>query len=244
MSKTLASFKIEIPYSSSDARVKTFTGFLTDTNGKISISGLGDSYSASPAMRSRAKTSLLKSWETRDESIFKILSETNDDLVNQLKEATKELKEVYLEKCKDSAKRAYEYNEKVASLNILEVALENYGVDLRVLKSISRIEDKAIREKVFAENGRILRARDFTSISFEKYLENEIKAANEHYESSVYKLAGRVQAKGLEKELTITGGRLGLNFEVTITDGVKTVRAWTIIAEGEIQRPHYRYLVK
>ena len=37
---------------------------------------------------------------------------------------------------------------------------------------------------------------------------------------------------------------IGVNIESIITDGTKTVRAWTIVAEGEIQRPHYRYLIK
>jgi hypothetical protein len=35
-----------------------------------------------------------------------------------------------------------------------------------------------------------------------------------------------------------------VNIDMTLTDGEKTVKAFTIIAEGQIQRPHYRYLVK
>jgi hypothetical protein len=31
---------------------------------------------------------------------------------------------------------------------------------------------------------------------------------------------------------------------MTLSDGEKVVKAFTIIAEGTIQRPHYRYLVK
>ena len=34
------------------------------------------------------------------------------------------------------------------------------------------------------------------------------------------------------------------NMSTIITDGKKVVRAFTIIASGAIQKPHYRYLVK
>lgn len=53
------------------------------------------------------------------------------------------------------------------------------------------------------------------------------------------------KAKYLEKTKTVAFRcPLGVNIETTITDGVKKVRAFTIVAEGEIQRPHYRYLIK
>jgi hypothetical protein len=37
---------------------------------------------------------------------------------------------------------------------------------------------------------------------------------------------------------------VGVNFETTLSDGEKIVRAFTIVASGEIQKPHYRYLIK
>ena len=36
----------------------------------------------------------------------------------------------------------------------------------------------------------------------------------------------------------------GINIDTIISDGEKQVKAQTICAWGEIQRPHYRYLVK
>jgi hypothetical protein len=58
-------------------------------------------------------------------------------------------------------------------------------------------------------------------------------------------LAARVEAKELNIEsIKVTSGFQNVNFECTITDGIKKVRAFTIIAEGEIVRPHYRYLIK
>jgi hypothetical protein len=73
----------------------------------------------------------------------------------------------------------------------------------------------------------------------------EIKLAFRHYQDSIVKLAGRIEKKGLDQsKLTMKTGRVAQNIETVLTDGSKTVRAWTIIASGAIQRPHYRYLVK
>jgi len=82
-------------------------------------------------------------------------------------------------------------------------------------------------------------------IGFDQYLKKEIKKAENHYESSLQKLTSRIQLKGLNVEnLKIISGTVGVNINITLTDGDKTVRAYTIVAEGEIQKPHYRYLVK
>ena len=59
------------------------------------------------------------------------------------------------------------------------------------------------------------------------------------------KLAFRIEQKGLNTDnLKLSSSHVGVNFETAITDGTKTVRAFTIIASGPVQRPHYRYLVK
>lgn len=77
------------------------------------------------------------------------------------------------------------------------------------------------------------------------YVEFEAKYASDHYEQSIKKLAVRIAAKGLNQEkLQVVTSHVGVNIETTLTDGEKTVRAFTIIAHGEIQKPHYRYLIK
>ena len=88
-------------------------------------------------------------------------------------------------------------------------------------------------------NHRILRC------SKGRWMDMAEKDAHAHYENSLMKLASRIQAKNLNQDkLSMQTSHLGVDIETTITDGDKTVRAWTIIAQGEIQRPHYRYLVK
>ena len=72
-----------------------------------------------------------------------------------------------------------------------------------------------------------------------------VKAAQKHYTNSIAKLALRIEKKGLNQEkIEMTTGYVDVNITTTITDGEKVVRAWTIIAGGEVQKPHYRYLVK
>ena len=79
----------------------------------------------------------------------------------------------------------------------------------------------------------------------EKFIEKQTKEAEEHYENSILKLSAKIESKGLNLEkLEVKSGRVGINFETTLTDGEKVVRAFTIIAEGEIVKPHYRYLIK
>jgi len=71
------------------------------------------------------------------------------------------------------------------------------------------------------------------------------KAALAHYENSINKLAARIEKKGLNiNKLTTVTAHVEANIETTLTDGEQTVRAFTILAWGEINRPHYRYLVK
>ena len=79
----------------------------------------------------------------------------------------------------------------------------------------------------------------------EQHIEKMVKNAIEHYDFSIEKLAARIEKKGLNVEtLKTSTSHIGVNIETTLTDGEKTVRAFTIIAEGAVQRPHYRYLIK
>jgi hypothetical protein len=71
------------------------------------------------------------------------------------------------------------------------------------------------------------------------------KNALAHYENSILKLALRIEKKELNQDkLEMVTSHIDINIETIISDGKQSVRAWTIIAEGPVQRPHYRYLVK
>jgi len=71
------------------------------------------------------------------------------------------------------------------------------------------------------------------------------REAEQHYEDSIIKLADRISKKGMDENLlTVVTSHVGVNIETTLTDGTQTVRAFTIVAAGPVQRPHYRYLIK
>jgi hypothetical protein len=89
------------------------------------------------------------------------------------------------------------------------------------------------------------KAYKIKNIGVEGFMLAEEKKAELHYEGSIVKLANRIEKKGLNVDkLVVETSHIGVNINTTLTDGEKTVKAFTIIASGEIQRPHYRYLVK
>ena len=79
----------------------------------------------------------------------------------------------------------------------------------------------------------------------EIHIEWFVDNAKKHFASSIEKLAYRLLEKGLNLDnLSFDTSHVDANISTTINDGDKSVRAWTIIASGEVQRPHYRYLIK
>jgi len=88
-------------------------------------------------------------------------------------------------------------------------------------------------------------ARRITQKGRENFLASEVKKAESRYLAATEKLAIRIEKKGLDLDkLKVESGRIGVNFEITISDHIYMVRAFTIIASGAVQRPHYRYLIK
>lgn len=86
---------------------------------------------------------------------------------------------------------------------------------------------------------------DMLKLGKDGYITKQILKAEKHYNQSIEKLADRIIKKGLnENNITLQSSRVGVNFETTATDGNMTVKAWTIVASGDVQAPHYRYLVK
>lgn len=79
----------------------------------------------------------------------------------------------------------------------------------------------------------------------ENHIEKARKFACNHYENSILKLAIRVEKYGLNVEkLVVNSSHIGVNLDCTLTDGQKTIKAFTIVASGDVQRPHYRFLIK
>jgi hypothetical protein len=172
------------------------------------------------------------------------------NLVEILTEQTQDLKNLYIEKVQEWATS---YHKAVSARKNWSVAqwCKFLGIQPEVRNTPYSNNDLIFPKGFYNSfNGKTYNslyneAISMSRISVEKFKAKEVKKAEIHYNMSILKLADRILKKGLdETKLEVTASRLDINFEALITDGSKTVRAWTIVASGEIQRPHYRYLVK
>lgn len=171
-------------------------------------------------------------------------------LIELLKEQTVSLKEQYVEKTIEWATK--DFNRYMEMSKWKEADWAKYlGVETRIANPGTTMEfitfhsgfynTKASRE-YSRKKDEIYRVK---RMGKDEYILNARRKAENHYEYSIIKLADRISKKGLnEDNLRMTTSHIGMNIETTITDGVKTIRAFTILAWGEIQCPHYRYLVK
>ena len=145
-------------------------------------------------------------------------------LIETLKKETETLKVQYLEMTEKWAAREFDY-------------LRQWAKDYNAGKfGFGEASKKYYRLPYYIvnSNGKV-----------EQHVEKMVKQAIDHYQDSIKKLALRIEKKGLSQEnLKTVTSHIGVNIETILTDGNKTVKAFTIIAEGEIQRPHYRYLIK
>jgi hypothetical protein len=84
-----------------------------------------------------------------------------------------------------------------------------------------------------------------SQMSQQDFSKKELKKAEKWFDDSIVKLATKINGKGLNLDaLQMSSTYVERNLCTTITDGVKKVKAQTIFACGEINRPHFRYLVK
>jgi hypothetical protein len=243
MAQTTAFFKVTLP----SFKGRTYVGQLTDKDGKLSYKGdFNGQYGYCAAERYQIKEAVAKAWPSRNPDIFFSIKESNNGLVETLRKHTQDLYEVFIEKTKEYAARMHKvatdnYNQPLASF------YPSYGIELETVESYGRIIER-VTEKTRRAYTELQRNRskwyEIASKPFEVFEAKEVKHANDHYESSLLRLAARLEAKGIKGDFTAVSGRVGLNFEVVIRHGDTTTRAWTIIAEGPIVRAHYRYLVK
>lgn len=171
-------------------------------------------------------------------------------LISILTAGTQEVKDQFLKQTEDWANRHFDVvtqrNKWTAKdwckyfrLEPLEYKTFDGSIKYKMPKNFFNTSDARTYDKMTKE------AQKIVNIGKNQYIKMCLKSANEHYESSVSKLAARVIQKGLNiNNLKITNARVGQNIDVTITDGVRKIKAQTIFAHGMINAPHFRYLVK
>jgi hypothetical protein len=150
-------------------------------------------------------------------------------LINTITEQTQSFKAEYITKTKVYAEKYFNF--------VKAEYVKYYSKEFQQNEEGKRYYD--LQKKVHGVYGTIV------SGGIDKFIAKEVKTAEVHYAQSVEKLAFRITEKGLNLDaLKVVTAHVGVNLEITFTDTVKYVRAFTIIAEGPIQRPHYRYLIK
>ena len=210
-------------------------GKVTFKNDKLSISINDRNYLPLVSMVEDIVRKEFSNYKTSE--IFSNIVEVSDTLVSDLKIATQELKADYIQKVIDSANEMH--NSAVEKLpNAQQVSSEAFKTWRADWKNNILRKEANEAEKI------VSRLNSIASVPLEKYIATEVKYGELHYENSLLKLADRLISKGISENFTIKSGYVGVNFEVVITHELGQVKAWTIIACGEIVRPHYRYLVK
>ncbi len=162
---------------------------------------------------------------------------------------TQSLKEQYLQKTEEWAKKSFARYEELNHRTIEEwynayeikyAMKEQYG---KIYPSVDNSEYhrknlskmKSNRDKI----EKVVRGGE------QAFVEKQLKLAEEHYKDSILKLASKIRAKGLiEDKLEVKTSHIGMNIDTVLSDGEQTVKAFTILAHGEINAPHYRYLIK
>ena len=172
-------------------------------------------------------------------NLLKILKKETISLKNQYIEMTKEWAET---RFNIIVKRTNWNEEKWAKFLDVETRIANEGTSISFVTFHKEFYNtKKSREYDSMRNESFMLKR----IGVNEYIKKEIKRAENHYESSIIKLANRIEKKELnENKLKVKTSHIGVNIDTILSDGEKQIRAFTIIASGEIQRPHYRYLIK
>lgn len=173
-----------------------------------------------------------------------------ENLEDKLRKETAELKAAYLVQTRNWAKNHFEAMK--AKLNwSKEQWAKHLDIETEVYYEGTASEHVDFKRgfhstrKARVYHSEYSAALNVTYKGLNAYVESKEKDAVMHYDNSIKKLGSRLEGKGVSTDFEMVHQRLGVNFEIIIKhpDG-KFTKAWTIIAEGEIQRPHYRFLVK
>jgi len=149
---------------------------------------------------------------------------------------TSDMKEEYLRWTEKWAGEQVERN-----INRKNRYSEKYGkVNMDGIRSMTAVEKKVYynEQKFYYNSAPYI----FDVVSFTK---RALYDSEQHYLSNLENISRRlIIKKMLPVDTKIHSSRIGVNLDLTMTNSETYVKAWTIIASGPIQRPHYRYLIK
>ena len=183
-------------------------------------------------------------------------------IIDAIKAVTEDLKLIYLDNVRKFAENKfaeiaaeYAWSDEAWYLSFkikteMKYSLNGVGVPAGTPGATARLgvhESEYHGRKLYKMRARRDEVSRIVNAGYDVFLAKKLKEANEHYEYSTEKLANRVKEKSINVSvMKITRGYVGVNLEVVISDGINTVKAWTIVAalDSVLVTPHYRYLVK
>lgn len=179
-----------------------------------------------------------------------VKSYVDSKLVSELYKHTADLKTLYIEETKKYADRKYQHCIEREDWSTRQW-YDDYGLPYTLKHEGTDREFPLLADKYNTKTYGFMQlhkseVRQILEMGLEKFKAKEVKYAEQHYEDSITRLSIRLNEKGItdESKFTITSGRIDMNFECIINHEHGVTKAWTIIASGPVQRPHYRYLVK
>lgn len=152
---------------------------------------------------------------------------------NIISEHLTEFKVIYLKSVKKQMLDRWEY---ISNIKEIDFIIENGGK-----------EDKGVyrhNKSTFAKWQKISNEKYY---GFEPFKIKFMNNADLGFDKNINKAVDKIIKKGLDLdnlEFNYRGITVDGNVSMFITDGKKKVDLYTIIAEGEIQTAHYRFLVK
>lgn len=170
---------------------------------------------------------------------------TDSGLIGLLTKETAQLKEELMTRTQESA--VLNFNIVVSKIDSVKSQLEAVVSAYNEALKAKSNEMYSLRRDYDNVSKKLTKMRSIMKMGLDAFVEEAMKNAEAHYSDSLYKLAERINQKGLDmSNFRMISGYVGINLEMTMTDGVKSVSAWTIWAaqDSELVSPHYRYLVK
>lgn len=224
---------------------------IQDNAGKISIRGISSSLSMRAATKYRAKMlamEIVKADFNHPNVTYLEVVETSG-LIALLTKETAELRRIFIQKTKEYAVKRFggavkrsEWTEEKWRSEFGQTELK-YPMKVYVDNKLTTITHDLIK---FAK---VMRSEDrcLINLGVAKYIQSKIKQAEQHYTRSIEKLAYRLKKKGLTDDvanISVKTATIGVNINTYIAWPGGMIHAWTIIASGPVQAPHYRYLIK
>ena len=226
------------------------------TYGKVSVSlAHANDYGFTIKYQAKKLAQQIVDSDFNHPSVISLTRENVSGLVDVLKKETVGLKAAYIDKTVEYAGKRYDWaikefnlteEERIKKYGMVEIPINKQNSYWAVEADGSRVYKTKTHKISDAASKNKNEARDILGRTLKMHIEKAVAKAESHYESSIERLASRLNKKGINDKtvMELESSAIGANFTTLIHHEGTTTKAWTIIAEGQIQCPHFRYLVK